>query len=99
MSQANRVGERESDIQATIRDWLQWHGWYVWKNHQTLGSHRGLADLTAVKDGRVVFIEVKTARGRLSEHQKRFRDDLVRAGGTYIVARSVEDVERAVMLG
>lgn len=90
--------ERESDIQAAIRDYLRWTGWFCWKNHQTLGSYRGVADLTAVKHGRVVFIEVKTAAGRLSEDQKRFRDDLLRAGGTYILARSVEDAERALKL-
>ena len=92
------IPEHESDIQAAIRDYLRWTGWLVWKNHQTLGSYRGLADLTAVKAGRVVFVEVKTSTGRLSEVQKRFRDDLIRAGGTYILARSVEDVERSLKL-
>jgi Holliday junction resolvase len=90
------VTERESDIQAGIRDFLRWKGWMVWKNHQSLGSYRGLADLTAVKDGVVLFIEVKTSKGRLSEYQQRFRDELVQAGGNYLVARNVEQVEQAL---
>lgn len=92
------IPERESDIQAAIRDYLQWTGWFCWKNHQTLGSYRGVADLTAIKDGRHLYIEVKTATGQLSEDQKKFRDDLVRAGGTYILARSVEDLEQQLKL-
>ena len=90
------IPERESDIQAAIRDWLRWHGWYVVRHHQTLGSHKGLADLQAIKGGRVVMIEVKTGRGRLSQDQVQFAADWEDHGGTYIVARSIEDVERAL---
>jgi len=90
------IPERESDIQATIRDWLRWHGWFCWKVHQSLGSFKGVSDLIAVKAGRVLFIEVKTSTGRLGVHQQAFRDELTRHGGTYIVARSIEDVERAL---
>ena len=87
---------RESDIQRAIRDYLRLMGWFVWHNLQSLGSYRGLADLTAVKNGIVMFIEVKTSRGRLTQHQKRFRDHLTRAGGRYIVARSIDDVEDVI---
>ena len=50
----------ESEIQAAIKEYLQWTGWFVFKNHQSLGSHRGVADLVAMKDGLTVWIEVKT---------------------------------------
>lgn len=86
----------EAEIQRQIRDYLRWTGWFVYKNHQSLGSHRGLADLTAIKDGKVVWIEVKAPGGRQSEHQRRFQEELEAHGGTYILARSVEDVERAL---
>ena len=93
---ASPIPERESDIQATIRDWLRWHGWFCWKVHQSLGSYKGVSDLVAIKAGRVLFIEVKTSTGRLGVHQQAFRDELTRHGGTYIVARSIEDVEQAL---
>lgn len=83
----------ESDIQAAIKEYLQWHGWMVVKIHQSLGSYKGIADLYALKDGQHVWIEVKMPKGKLSEYQERFRDDILQHGGTYIVARSVEDVE------
>ena len=91
-----RLPVRESDIQATIRDYLRLTGWFVVRHQQGLGSHKGLSDLQAVKGGRVLWIEVKTPRGRLSQHQKRFREEILAAGGEYVVARSLEDVWEAI---
>jgi hypothetical protein len=64
------------------------------KIHQSLGSYRGIADLYALKDGRSAWIEVKTPKGRQSEAQLQFEDDVKKHGGSYIVARSLEDVIR-----
>lgn len=90
---ANTASIKESDIQAQIKQYLQYHGWYVVKIHQSLGSVRGIADLYALKDGRHVWIEVKTPRGRLSEYQEKFRNEIEGHGGTYMVARGIEDLE------
>lgn len=83
----------EPDIQTAIKEYLQWHGWFVVKIHQSLGSYRGIADLYALKDGQHVWIEIKMPKGRLSEHQEQFRRDIISHGGKYIVARGIEDVE------
>ncbi|WP_051688322.1 hypothetical protein [Desulfofalx alkaliphila] len=82
----------EAHIQRQIRDYLQWHGWFVVKIHQSLGSYKGIADLYAIKNGRSVWIEVKTPRGRQSQHQEKFQRDIEDHGGEYMVARCVEDV-------
>jgi len=84
---------KESEIQRQIKEALQWRGWFVVKIHQSLGSYRGIADLYALRDGQHVWIEVKTDRGVQSEYQKKFQRDIEKHGGTYILARSVEDVE------
>lgn len=84
---------KESEIQAQIRDYLRWTGWFVVKIHQSLGSYRGIADLYALRDGQHVWIEVKRPDGRQSEYQKRFQRDIEKHGGTYILARGIEDVE------
>lgn len=53
----------------------------------------GSSDIIAVRSGgRVVFVECKAARGRLSTQQERFRDRVVSLGAAYIVARSVADL-------
>lgn len=89
---AQKNKSTEADIQRQIRDYLLWQGWFVFKIHQSLGSYKGVADLYAIKNGRGVWIEVKTPRGRQSEHQEQFEKDILSHGGEYLLARSVEDV-------
>ena len=84
---------KESEIQAQVKQYLQYRRWLVIRMQQNIGSHKGLADLYCLKDGRGVWVEVKTAKGRLSEHQEKFRHDIEVNGGEYVVARDVADVE------
>jgi len=83
---------KESEIQRQIKEYLQWNGWFVVKIHQSLGSFKGIADLYAIKNGRSVWIEVKTSEGRQSVDQIAFEQEIKRHGGEYIVARSLDDV-------
>lgn len=83
----------ETDIMRAIRDFLRLHGWKVVRNHQSLGSEKGIPDLTAIRGGETVWIEVKTPKGRLSAYQEAWLQDLEDHGGWWIVARSIEDVE------
>lgn len=56
---------------------------------------KGSADILGImRGGRFLAIEVKTATGRQSEHQKNFQNIIESFGGVYILARSVEDVKR-----
>ena len=63
-------------------------------------TNKGMADIHAtvlVGDIPVsVWLEVKTAKGRISENQKIFRDTVTAAGGFYYVVRSIDDVETAL---
>lgn len=54
---------KETDIQRQVKEYLQWNGWFVFKNHQSLGSYKGIADLYALKGGRGVWVEIKTPTG------------------------------------
>ncbi len=82
----------ETDIRRQVTDYLRIKGWFVFYVLQGLGAYRGIPDLIAVKNGRVLFIELKSARGRQSDHQKKFQADLEAAGGEYILCRGVEDL-------
>ena len=86
-------GPKESEIQSNIRDYLRAYGWFVIRHHQTLGSHKGLSDLTAIKEGRTVYIEVKTPSGKQSDDQILFQAEIEAHGGLYVLARGIEDVE------
>ena len=66
------------------------------KKAKAMGLTSGVADLILLHNGNLYALEVKTQKGRLSENQKRFRDDVLRAGGEYAVVRSVDDVRNAL---
>lgn len=86
-------GLKEKDITKQIRSVLKTFGIFHYKNHGGLGSAPGLPDITGcLSDGRGFWIEVKTDRGVLSDHQKRFIDNINSAGGLAFVARDVETV-------
>lgn len=53
---------------------------------------KGIPDITVVKDGRYIGIEAKAGSGRLSADQIQFKNDVERAGGTYLLARSIDDL-------
>ena len=56
------------------------------------GAPRGASDLLAFsKDGRTIFIEVKTPTGRVSSKQKRFLDLMRLRGFSVGIARSIDD--------
>ncbi len=84
---------KETEIRGAIRDYLRYQGWFVFHHLQGLGCYPGLSDLEAVKDGRTVYIEVKTATGKQRPDQVKFQKDIEEHGGTYILARSLDDVE------
>lgn len=55
----------------------------------------GLADILAVKDGKAIFLEVKSETGRPSKDQLDFGRDAMAAGAEYRVVRSIDDVQAA----
>lgn len=58
----------------------------------------GQGDISGIvaPSGRRLEIECKSARGRQREDQEAFQRVIERFGGIYILARSVEDVDRAL---
>ena len=57
------------------------------------GVKPGVSDIMILWGGRLICIELKTAKGRQSPEQKQWADDATMAGAAYYVARSVEQVE------
>ena len=87
----------EADIRRQVRDYLRIRGWFVFHILQGLGCYPGVTDLIAVRDGRIVFIELKTKTGKQSDYQKQFQSDLEAAGGEYILCRGIDDlIERGI---
>ncbi|GAB6395249.1 MAG: hypothetical protein MdMp024_1572 [Bacteroidales bacterium] len=83
--------------------WLQLHGCFAGRvnttgtyNHKLRkyihsSARKGMADITAVVNGRHVSIEVKTGRDRPRPEQMRAKQEIEAAGGIYIFVRSFDD--------
>ena len=56
-----------------------------------MGVHPGFADLIVLCDGRVLFLELKSLKGRLSPEQEAFRDAVLAQGFGWALVRSVDD--------
>ena len=76
-----------------------------WTEHGSrLASYRivntnatsGLADIMIMKDGRALFVEVKTPKGRLSESQVKFQATANHYGMHYVVIRSTDEARAIV---
>ena len=83
----------ETDIRRQVTDYLQLRQYFCFYVLQGLGAYKGIPDLIAVKNGRVLFIELKTPRGRQSEYQRKFQADLEAHGGEYVLCRGVDDLQ------
>ena len=95
------VGGNTSDAHsALVRlciDYLQVQGAWVYKVHGGLGSRPGVPDLLCCLRGRLIGLECKTGRARLSAAQLVEADDLRRAGALALEIRRIDDLEDALL--
>jgi hypothetical protein len=56
-----------------------------------MGVHPGFADLIVMSAGRVLFLELKSIRGRLRPSQEAFRDAVLAQGFGWALVRSIEE--------
>jgi hypothetical protein len=56
-----------------------------------MGVHPGFADLMVLCEGRVLFLELKSPKGRLSPAQEAFRDAMLAQGFGWALVRSHDD--------
>lgn len=56
-----------------------------------MGVHSGFADLMVLCDGRVLFLELKSPKGKLSPAQDAFRDAVQAQGFGWALVRSLDD--------
>jgi len=60
------------------------------------GLLAGVSDLIVLKDGKVLFIEIKTSTGRQSDKQKEFQERVEAQGFNYYLVRSLEDFKKII---
>ena len=85
--------EKHTGLCKAIQDYLWYQGGWCFKALGGLGVRKGLPDIHSCVRGRAVYVEVKTGKGELSKEQREEKARIEQAGGIYIEARSVDDVE------
>jgi hypothetical protein len=101
---------KESDIQAAICDYLSLKGYLFSRTNNgpvvqrdkygfrvralPKYTRRGWPDICLIKNGQFIGIEVKSASGKLSDDQIALGKEIIANGGCYIVARSIDDLQR-----
>lgn len=70
------AGMSEAKLQELVTGLATALGWLAYHTHDSRRSQAGFPDLCMVRDERVVFIELKAMRGRMSLAQKSWRDAL-----------------------
>jgi len=90
-------GARHSEVVKCIRQYLDVRGAWSMKVLGGMGQRRGVPDILAVMQGRMIAVEVKTGAAVLSRWQLFERQGLEAAGAVYILASTVEHVEDALL--
>ena len=83
---------KENEIKRLVKDYLHIRGWYCFSILQGLGAHKGIADIYAIKNGRAIWIEIKSPRGRQSADQIEFQKNIEYHGGEYLLVRCLDDL-------
>ena len=60
-------------------------------NLKLSGVLAGVSDLVILMQNRAVFVELKTDKGRQSDNQKKFQQDVEALGFEYLIWRSIDD--------
>ena len=56
----------------------------------------GFSDLIVIAFNSILFVEVKTEKGKQSASQKKFQSDVERLGFQYSVCRSLQDFQLTI---
>lgn len=76
----------EKDLLASVQSLAQVRGWLIYHTYESRNSDRGFPDLVLVRTDRILFVELKSAKGKLSREQATWLSALMLAGQseTYI---------------
>jgi VRR-NUC domain-containing protein len=98
-SQGGDHGEAHTQVVQAIRQYFDWCK--AWNLKVVGGAYqrRGVPDILACwpDGGRLIAVEVKTGKGRLTADQETELAALLKSGAVCIVASSVDDVEEVLI--
>ena len=92
-----------NELTKCVCKWLELNGYFSARINTTgtysaklgkwihSGSKRGMADITAVINGKHISIEIKTGNDKPRPEQLKVKQEVEAAGGVYIFVRSFDD--------
>ena len=87
----------ENDVKRQIKQLLSLKGYFHFHILQGLGAYKGISDIIAIKNNRVLFLEIKRPGGKQSDYQKQFQADIESQGGEYYIVRSIDDLVKIIL--
>lgn len=99
---------KETEIQKQVCEYLANKNHFFWRNNNTpiydirkkvframpKYTMRGIADILVITDGGfVVFLEIKTTKGRLSADQRAFRSKCEEVGAEYYIINNKDQLK------
>ena len=87
----------ENDVKHQVKDYLYLKGYFHFPILQGLGARKGIPDIIAIKNNRVLFLEIKSPKGKQSEWQKQFQELIEGNGGEYYIVRSLDDLIKIIL--
>jgi len=87
----------ENDIKLQVKQYLLLKGYFHFPILQGLGAYKGIPDIIAIKNNRVLFLEIKKPLGgKQSDYQKQFQADIEGQGGEYYIIKCLEDLIKII---
>lgn len=90
------AGTTEADLQATVVDAARACGWLVYHTYDSRRSAAGFPDLVLARHGELLFVELKSAKGKTSRDQDEWLDALRCVAGVGVYVWRPEDLDTAI---
>lgn len=78
------VAVSEKQFERQVKDAAKLFGWLYYHTHRSQFSPAGFPDCVMVRGDRLIFAELKSAKGKVSEEQYQWLDALAATAETFV---------------
>lgn len=83
----------EGELQGFVVTLARLHGWLAYHTYDSRRSEAGFPDLTMVRDGRIIFAELKSEKGKVTAAQQRWLDWLAKSSAVEVYVWRPSDLD------
>ena len=82
----------ESKLKKQIKDYLAIRGIFNYHILQGLGAFKGIPDRILHWKGKVIYLEIKAPKGKLSPNQEAFKSQCEKDGIDYLMIKDLDEL-------